>query len=236
MKSSMNFISKTYRFLAFFALIGIASAQAEKVSLRTLQLGGNEMPESWVQVADAKEPVKVTWWTTQPTEPLSVLHEGSLKFYRYGQNAEGKPILEVSEIIKLPPSAKEVLLLGWTTKDGVTKYLAIEDQFLNAKFNDWLAINTSPNPVVFLAGEKNKPLSIGPGKSLIFSPNIQEGKGVKILAQSKRGDEKMKIFFSTYWPAFAKQRTMILFYDDGEKMRARRIGDRFPFEEKPEEE
>lgn len=222
----MNILKQTSWCLLVGLLVSSAWAQeAMKISLRTLQLGGEEMPESWVRVVDEKEPVKLTWLTTQPTEPLQVIHDGTLKLFRYSKDAEGKVVMEVIKSITLPTSPKEVLLLGWNS-NGESKYIAIEDQFLNAKFNDWLAINTSVNPVALLAGDSDKPVRIDPGKSLIFTPKIEEGKGVKVVAQTMREDE-LKTFLSSYWPAFAKQRTMIIFYDDGEKMRAKRIGDRF---------
>lgn len=209
-------------------------AQDLTISLRTMQLGGGKMPDLYVKAANAKEPAKISWLDTQPTEPIQVIHDGSLKLLRQITDAEGKSALEIAADVKLPSGAKEVLLLAWES-DGSAKYIAIQDQFLNAKFNDWMAINTSRNPVAILAGDDGKPVRVDAGSSVIFQPNIEEGKGVKILAQAAR-DGEVKPFLSTYWPAFEKQRTMIIFYDDGEKMRARRIGDRFlkKEEEKPE--
>ncbi|HEX5790215.1 MAG TPA: hypothetical protein VFY13_03630, partial [Luteolibacter sp.] len=65
--------------LVVFLLVGSAWAQNPTVSLRTLQLGEGDLPESWVVVKDANEPVKLSWQTSQPTEPLQVLHDGQLK-------------------------------------------------------------------------------------------------------------------------------------------------------------
>lgn len=206
-------------------MAGGASAQDRKISLRTLQLGGDEMPESLVQVAGAKEPVMLTWLTSQPNEPIEVVHDGQLKLFRQAQDPEGKTVLEIMKTIRLPTSAKEILLLGWADGEG-SKYVAIEDQFLKATFKDWLAINTSANRVAVLAGDDGKPVRVEPGQSVIFHPKIEENKGVKILAQTMRKGE-LKTFLSSYWPAFPKQRTVIIFYDDGDRMRAKRIGDRF---------
>lgn len=225
MKFKMKKINYIIYCLSVFLFIHSSLAQTTTISVRTMQLGGDEMPESWVQVADEKEPVKLTWLTTQPTEPLQVIHDGNLKLYHYVLNPEGGTVLEVMETIKLPESANEVLLLA-RAKDGVAKYVIIKDLFLTAKFNDWIAINISANPVAILAGDKGKPARVAPGKSVLFRPQIEEGKGVKILAKTQRNGE-LKTFLSSYWPAFAGQRTMMIFYDDGDKMRAKRIGDRF---------
>lgn len=222
-------------FFIFCLLASSLWAQDVTISLRTMQLGGGEMPNLYVKKADAKEPALLTWFNTQPTEPIQVVHDGSLKLYKQTTNSEGKLGYEVASLVKLPSAENEVLLLAWES-EGMIKYLAIKDQFLNANFNDWMAINTSANPVAILAGDNAKPVKIEAGKSLIFRPNIEQGKGVKILAQASREGE-VKTFLSTYWPAFEGQRTMIIFYDDGDKMRAKRIGDRFlkkEEEEKPE--
>ena len=214
-------------------LTGMVAAQDATVSVRTMQLGGDALPESWVMVKGEKEPVIVDWLTSQPSQPLNVIHDGQLRLLRYSTNAAGERTLEVAKLIKLPVGANEVLLLAWMS-DGQERYVVIKDHFLKAKFNDWLVINTSSNPVALLAGEKAKPLRLDAGKSAVFQPNIQEGKGVKILAQAQRNEE-VRTFLSSYWPAFPGQRTMIIFYDDGEKMRARRIGDRFLPKKKEEE-
>ena len=232
MKSNMVKMKRTFCCLLALLLAGGACAQDAPVSLRLLQLSSDEMPESFVQVADAKEPVKLEWLSSQPTEPIKVMHDGQLKLYRQTQNPEGKTVLEIIKTISLPKSAKEVLLLGWVDGDD-SKYVVIEDLFLNAKINDWLAINTSVNDVAILAGDDGKPVRVNPGKSVIFRPRIEENKGVKVFAQTMRKGE-LKTFLSSYWPAFPGQRTLIIFYDDGDRMRAKRIGDRFlPKKEEP---
>jgi len=214
-----------------------AGAQEQTVSVRTLQLGDGEMPESWVRVVNEKQPVKLGWLTSQPTQPLQVIHDGSLKLFRYSVSAEGKVTVDNVTAVSLPGGAREVLLLAWAN-DGQARYVAIPDQFLKADFNDWIAINTSGNPVALRAGDKgSKLVRVEAGKSVIFKPDIVEGKGVEMVAMASRNGE-LKTFLSSYWPAFAGQRTMIVFYDDGEKMRARRIGDRFlrlEEEKKPEQ-
>ncbi len=225
MKSEREIIKGACYWLMAMLLVGSAAAQQASISLRTLQLGGGEMPESWVQVVGEKEPVKLTWLTSQPTEPLQVIHDGQLKLFRYAAGEDGKMVVDDIRAIPLPGGAAEVLLLVWAN-EGKGKYVAIKDHFLKAGFNDWIAINTSGNPVALRVGDKDKPLRIEPGKSLIFRPDIEEGKGAEMTAMAPRNGE-LKTFLSTYWPAFPGQRTMIVFYDDGEKMRARRIGDRF---------
>jgi len=218
--------------MAAWLLVGMVWAQNPSVSVRTLQLAAGELPDSWVMVAGEKQPVKLTWLTTQPTEPLRVmLGEGKLKLFRYSVGEDGKMVVDDVSVISLPEAATEVLLLGWTS-DGKGKYVAIKDHFLQAKFDDWIAINTSPKPVVVRAGRTSNPVRVEPAKSVVFKPKIEEGKGVEMTAQALHKG-KPKTFLSTCWPAFAGQRTMIVFFDDGERMRAKRIGDRFLRKEEP---
>jgi hypothetical protein len=132
-----------------------------------------------------------------------------------------------------PVGASEILLLG-QVHDGKASYKAIEDRFLKAEFNDWLAINASTSPVALRCGDKKtKPVRVDPGKSLLFKPDIKENKGVEMVAMTQRNGE-LETFLSTYWPAFPGQRTMILIYDDGETLRAKRIGDRFVKKQPPQ--
>lgn len=218
---------------AAWLLAGMAWAQEAAVSVRTLQLSAGELPESWVRVAGGKEPVKLTWLTTQPTEPLRVAHDGQLKLFRYSAGEDGKMVVDDVKAFPLPAGAMEVLLLGWVS-EGKGKYVVLKDHFLQAKFDDWIAINTSAHPVAVRAGSKSDPVRVDPGKSVVFQPKIEEGKGVEMIAAAPYKG-KTKTFLSTYWPAFAGQRTMIVFFDDGERMRAKRIGDRFVPKEEAKE-
>lgn len=228
-------MSNISAWIALALLMSGSWSRGAELSLRALQLGGGQMPDVWVLGAKEKKPVKVKWLTSQPTQPLRIIHDGTIRFFKYSVNAEGKAVIDDVQNIAFPSGAKEVLLMG-QVKDGKASYVAIEDRFLNAKFNDWIAINTSANPVALQCGDDEKKLlRIDGGKSLIFQPDIVENKGVEIVAKTQR-DGEIKTFLSSYWPAFPNQRTMIIFYDDGEKMRGRRIGDRFVKheEEKPD--
>lgn len=233
MKSNMITPKKLFRYLLAFLMTAELFAQDATISLRTLQLGEGEMPVAFVRVAGEKEPVMLSWLNTQPNEPINVIQAGELILFRQTQNPKGETVMEIMNTIQLPKSAKEILLLGLGGgKD--TRYIAIEDKFLNAAFDDWLAINASVNDVAILAGDDGKPVRIDPGKSLIFRPNIEQGKGVKIIGQTMR-NEKLKTFLSSYWPSFPGQRTLMIFYDDGDRMRAKRIGDRFLVKEEVKE-
>jgi hypothetical protein len=210
----------------FFSLLGsVAMAEESVVSLRTLLLSSGEMPESWVKVDGEPGWVQLPWSNVQPSVPLKTFHDGSLKLLRPVEAEDGEESFQIVRSVKLPPSAKEVLLLGMAD-DGESKYVAIRDVFLEAKFNDWMAINISDQNVSLKLGDKGDPLVIGAGTSLIFEPDIEELTGVKIIARALYKG-KMRPFLSSYWPAFSGQRTMMIFYQDGKHLRAKRIGDRF---------
>jgi len=202
-------------------------AEESVVSLRTLLLGG-EISESWVRVAGAGNSrlVKLPWPENQPSEPLKVIHDGSLKIFRSVKGAAGgKADGEVPHDVDLPDKAKEVLLLGMVDA-GKIRFVAIEDTFMEAKFNDWLAINVSEQPVEITVGNMENPVRIDAGASITFQPGMEEGKGGKVNAQFMYRGE-MRTFLSTYWAAVSGERAIIIFIQYGERIRVHRIGDKF---------
>ena len=121
--------------------------------------------------------------------------------------------------------------MGWAAGKE-TRYVAIDDDFGSARFNDWLLINTGKRPVAFTVGEKSKPVLIAPGASVTHRVGAEKGKGTAVLAQAPiRG--KTKTFFSTYWPVHPDKRAVVLFVDDGEKIRVKRITDKLAPPAKP---
>jgi len=70
-----------------------------------------------------------------------------------------------------------------------------------------------------------KPVKIAPGASQRHKITAENNKGVAVLAQVPvKG--KAKTFFSTFWPVYPDKRAVILFIDDGTKIRVKRISDK----------
>jgi hypothetical protein len=130
----------------------------------------------------------------------------------------------VAHRVKLPAGAKAILLLGWTSGDS-TRHVAIKDDVGAAGFDNWLLINTTKKPIAFKVGDKSSPVQIAPGKSRNYKITVEKNKGAAVLAQAPvKG--KAKTFFSTYWPVYGDKRAVVLFVEDGNKIRVKRISDK----------
>jgi hypothetical protein len=194
------------------------------VSLRTLWLGDGEIPDSWIFVEGASTLKQLEWPVTQPSQALPVIHDGRLKLFGSPNVPDGEKNPEPQHSVDFPPSAKEVLLVGMSEADKNT-FVAFEDVFREAKYNDWLVVNVSEEAIELTVGEMDAPMRLEAGTSAIFQPTMEKGKGGKVNARFMyRG--AMRTFLSTYWPAVDGQRSLVIIYQDGKRVRARRIGER----------
>jgi hypothetical protein len=170
--------------------------------------------------------------SVQPGVLIPALRRNPLPIFRKTEDDEGEVVFEPAYQVKLPSDAGGILLLGWTSDDEF-RHVAIEDNFRAARFNDWLLINTSGKPVAFQVGEDAKPAVMAPATSITHRVKAQKDQGVAVTAQAPfRGEPRT--FFSTFWPVPDGKRTVVLFFDDGEKVRIKRISDRLePAAEEP---
>lgn len=208
--------------IALFAtLLGIPPTSAQTIEIRTLALRAGDLPEVFVKGTKEHFPLKFS--AVQPTEVVRALSANPLPLYRREVAADGKTGFVVSHQVKLPAGARGILLLAWTVGDK-TRYLAIEDDFAAAGYNDWLLINTSTRPIAFKVGETAKPILLNPGVSTTHQISVAKGEGATVLAQAPLNG-KNKVFYSTYWPVHAEKRSVVLFVDDGPKIIVKRISD-----------
>jgi hypothetical protein len=208
----------------FISLPCARSEDAPLLAVRTLALRAERLPEVYVKAGESYAPLSFS--DVQPGEMVSVLRADPLPLFKRLNGPAGEEIFALAQKVAVPAGAKGILLLGWISGDEA-KYAAIADHFGNASFNDWLMINISRMPVAFKVGESLEPLVIPPGSSREMRVNAQKGKGVPVVAQAAIGG-RPKTFFSTYWPVHPDKRTLILFFDDGTKIRVKRISDKLP--------
>lgn len=201
-------------------LAGAAGAQATKV--RVLALKSGDFPELFLRGAEAHLPIRFS--NIQPGEVMPALRANPLPIYRRDTNDEGEEIYVVAHKVKLPSGSGGILLLAWKAGDEL-RFVAIEDNFGSARYNDWLLINTGARPIAFKVGEDTKPIIVKPGSSSSYRIRAEKGSGATVLAQAPF-DGESKTFFSTFWPVYANKRTIVLFVDDGEKIRVKRISDK----------
>jgi len=210
-----------FRFVLILLACATTSWAAETtINVRTLALEAGDMPELFLKTA--KEPVALAWSERQPGIACKVLYANPLPFYRREINAEGEASLVVVSKVKLPANAKGVLLLGWPKDDGV-RCVAIEDDLGSAGYNDWLLINAASRPVAFGVGDTRKPSIVKPGSSVRYRVTAERGKGATVRAQVPVEGGKAKTFYSTFWPVYPDKRSVVIFADDGRKIRVKRI-------------
>lgn len=217
----MNRLSSSLAALVV-TVFGLCGAPAQTIDVRTFALRADDMPEAYIK--GPKDFIPLRFSSVQPGEVVRALAANPLPVYRTETDAKGKTAYVVSDQVNLPVGARGILLLGWSG-GGKARYVAIEDDFAAANYNDWLLINTCSRPVAFKVGEKSKPILLKPGASATYRITVPKGEGATVVAQAQF-DGKDKIFFSTYWPVYAEKRTVALFVDDGSKIILRRISDK----------
>lgn len=208
--------------VAFLSLSGASLASAQTISVRTLALRPGPLPETYIK--GPKEYHALSFSDVQPNEAVSALSAKRLPLYERGTNAKGEETFTIVYKVNVPVGARGILLLGWIAGDEV-RYTAIDDDFGAARFNDWLLINTGSRPVALVVGEGTKPVLIAPGTSMNHRISVPKEQGASILVKAPFNG-KTTTFFSTYWPIHADRRTVVLFVDDGSRIRVKRISDK----------
>jgi len=208
--------------LVVSALFGGTPANAQTISVRTLALRSGELPEVYLKGPEEFFPLEFS--AVQPSEPVRAIAANPLPLYTSGMDDKGEQAFVAAHKLKVPAGARGILLVAWNTGEEV-RYVAIKDDFGSARYNDWLLINAATRPVAFMVGENAKAMVVAPGTSTTHRISAKQGEGATVLAQAPF-DGEAKTFFSTYWPVYPDKRTVVLFVDDGSKIRVKRISDK----------
>ncbi len=200
----------------------LAQAQAREIGVRGLALQrGESMPERYVKVKGGHE--FVYFLSSQPVKLIKAIVETELFLYEKKLNDEGEEIYVIAERIKLPSGARGVLVLGWKGKEKF-QYLAIKDHFSDAKYNDWLMINTTSKPLAIQVGKKKKPFILKEKRETVCKIDSPEEVGAAVLGRVNIEGE-VKTFYSTYWPIRKGERSIVVFVEKGERIITRKISD-----------
>jgi hypothetical protein len=209
--------------LLFFAsfLFGQLS-MADVIGVRGLALQRKvPMPERYVKVKDGHE--FIHFLSSQPVELIKAIVESELYLYEKKMNDEGQEVYEIAERIKLPFGARGILLLGWKD-EGKYRYLAIKDHFSDAKYNDWLMINTTSKTLGIQVGKKKKPFFLKPKQETECKIDSPAEVGAAVIGRANLEGE-VKEFYSTYWPIRKGERSIVVFVDQKNKIIVKKISD-----------
>lgn len=217
------------RLLPFLLVLGLLPAAAQQVEVRALALTPGDFPDVYVQGKDGFAPLAFS--KIQPSAPLKAKASGFLPVYKRSAAGEGDKAYKIASRVKLPGDVDGILLLGMANGDKV-RFVAVKDDIKSAGSRDWVMINASSKPVAFQVGKNSKPMRINPGETKLERVQVDDEKGASVVAHAPF-DDKLKKFYSTYWPIRADRRSMVLFVDDGRKIRVKRIADQLA---PPEEE
>ncbi|MFT5905025.1 MAG: hypothetical protein ACI9E1_000615 [Cryomorphaceae bacterium] len=214
-----------FSLLAYLTCYTSLYAEPQEISVRSMMLGKKEMPELYFKTKSEEKLTPVNWSKRQPSKMVDALYEGTLPLFRMEVNEDGENIPVVAHRVKVPSGAKEILLFGWKHKDKIN-LLALGDNFLSAKHSDWFLINLSSKSIDFIVGRESKPIKVNSRQAIPYTIKVDEDKGAAILGKANIRN-KDRIFYSSYIPVRSGRRTIIIFSDDGDKIRTTPVADLF---------
>lgn len=215
-----------YLFVPFITLITALVSlptQARNISIRTMATSSAKMPDFFIKASAEKPHEMLRWPTRQPSERVMAKCESFLPLFQRLPDGSGKQHLAIARRVQIPAGAREIILLAWTDGKEV-RLRAIEDKFVGAKSNEWLFINASSKLIAFTIGDDAQPITLASGVSRLCQVSSPQNKGAAAVGRAQiRG--KLRVFYSTYLPIKEGQRTLMMFTDDGDKIRAKCIVD-----------
>ncbi len=212
-------------YLTCYASLNAQAPEPKKISVRTMVLDRSDMPELYFMTKGEEKLTPVNWSKRQPSRTVDALYIDTLPLYRLEINEDGESIPVVAHQVKIPPGAKEILLFGWQGKDKLN-LVAIGDNFLSAKYSDWTLINLSSKKIDFVIGRESKPIRVESRRATPYQVNIDEQKAAVVLGKANiRGVDK--IFYSSYISVRSHRRSIMIFSDNGDKIRTTLVVDHF---------
>ncbi|HKK19590.1 MAG TPA: hypothetical protein VJ952_13005 [Opitutales bacterium] len=203
--------------------IGNSSLTADTLGVRSLGFGAdNKTMKPYLEVGGRYH--LLAFPQSQPDRITYVNHDVTMPLYDKTVNSDGTHSYKIIETVKLPEDARSILLLRLDAKSA-GKYLVIDDMFLEADYSDWLMINTTSKPIDIEVAEEN--YRIKPKSNKICKTGTPAGEAASITGLVKWEDQLRK-FYSTYWPVRKGERSIVIFSEQGNRIRIKRIADALP--------
>ncbi len=194
------------------------------IEVRVLALGNAvNMPERFLSTEEGYE--KLSFSNRKPSEIIEANTGELLPIFERAKDPNAESEYSIAEQVNLPKGSKSVLLLCWVSKEGGLRYYPINNSIKGADYNDWLMVNTTSKTVGFQIGQKQKPVFLKPKGIKNYKVVAEKGKGVPVVGRAKFNGE-IDTFYSTYWRIRGNERSIIIFTEVGNKIKAIKIGDR----------
>jgi hypothetical protein len=228
-----------FRFPALVSFVcclasGFAEGAPQQLSVRTMALTDIELDPLFFATSGDEKWVPVEWSRRQPSRPAGTfVQDGVLSLFGMKTAPSGEVGYEVAYQVKIPPGAREILLFAWMS-DGKLLLHPIADDFLRKRHDRWLLVNFSSKDIAFRVGDESKPVLVESKHSKLYTINVGENEPATILGQARIRGTEPKLFYSSYFPVKKGRRTIVLFTDDGDKMRTKLVADLFLPEKNPE--
>lgn len=213
-------------FLVVLFTTCLGDAEEIRLSIRTLAVGNGAMP-IWHLAADKDTFAELQWSVEQPSDSVTITTGRELLLYSKEIVADGKEEYKVARKLAIPETAKEILLVGWPVEgEQKAELMVVADNLKKAGSHDWLAINTSKQVVTLRFGVNVDALQLESMEAKPYHVHLEPKQGSAVQAQMRVRD-KWRTIYSTYWAAPDKQRSLVLFYDNGKRVKLHRVVDVF---------
>jgi len=223
----MDFIMKRLFLLFYIGLACMTLSSSpligETIEVRGLAIGdkNSSKTEKYLQTQGGYQ--LLPFLNQQPSRSIKAYSGESLLLYEKVTTEGELPTYQIAEKVNLPKAAKSVLILTLDA-NGEESYLAVNDEFLEASYDKWLIINTTSKSVNFRVGADEKPFSIDANDGQICRIKSASSGSASALGQAK-WNGNMKTFYSTYWPIREGERSIVIFIEQGNRIRVKKISD-----------
>ena len=212
--------------LVFFILLaqvwgvtGFAqTAESLIINFRTLALSAGIDLELYFNSGSDFKQLSASHYRPSSVEKAKLNEDQNLSLYKKIQNEDGVVEFVFEKQIKIPAESEQVLLIIAETSGRVGVFAASDN--LSKDHREWLFVNTTRTQLAFQLGDGSNPISLPPGDSVRYLVDVEAGRGaaIRIAAYKEKGWDRV---YSTYWPIYEDQRSLVICLQDGERIRVR---------------
>ena len=185
------------------------------VNFRTLALEAGVEADLYYRFEEEFEPFTFSHYRPSVLQTGRCDREGNLILFEKFTTAEGGDQYRLFRKVRIPKDSETALILVMQKKDDLI-LSAIQDN-LSEDDKDWLFMNITPSPLIIQLGNEGKPFTVSPGQTLPYRIDFQPGKGVPVRIV-RRSEEQWERVYSTFWPIYEGQRTLVICVQNGDRI------------------